>query len=106
LSSALHPDRQALPTIFIDDVQRAECPAIVGTMVHEVIEAVIRHCKTDGHLGRNFMKGRHCDQISAVMSAVGYNVRLILKWLRLIVGKIIAATWNAMMPNAALATAY
>ena len=43
------------------------------------VEAVIGHCKTDGHLGRNFLKGRHGDQINAVMSAVGYNFRLILR---------------------------
>jgi IS5 family transposase len=43
------------------------------------IEAVIGHCKTDGHLGRNFLKGRLGDTINAVMSAVGYNLRLILK---------------------------
>ena len=46
------------------------------------IEAVIGHCKTDGHLDRNFLKGRLGDQINAVMSAVGYNLRLILRWLR------------------------
>ncbi len=44
------------------------------------IEAVIGHCKSDGHLDRNYLKGRQGDQINAVMSAVGYNFRLILKW--------------------------
>jgi IS5 family transposase len=46
------------------------------------IEATIGHCKNDGHLGRNFLKGRLGDRINAVMSAVGYNLRLILRWLR------------------------
>jgi IS5 family transposase len=46
------------------------------------IEAVIGHCKTDGHLDRNFLKGRLGDHINAIMSAVGYNLRLILRWLR------------------------
>lgn len=53
------------------------------------IEAVIGHCKTDGHLGRNFLKGRLGDQINAVMSAVGYNIRLILRWLRKFLRKFI-----------------
>jgi transposase, IS5 family len=66
------------------------------------IEAVIGHCKTDGHLGRNFLKGRQGDQINAVMSAVGYNFRLILKWLRKLLCKIIAAIWAAMIPPSAL----
>jgi len=48
------------------------------------IEAVIGHLKTDGHLGRNFLRGRHGDHTNAVLSAVGYNFRLILKWMRLL----------------------
>jgi len=66
------------------------------------IEPVIGHCKTDGHLGRNFLKGRLGDRINAVMSAVGYNFRLILKWLRRLLRKIIAALWTAMIPLSAL----
>ena len=46
------------------------------------IEPVIGHLKEDSHLGRNFLKGRHGDQANAVLSAIGYNFRLILKWLR------------------------
>jgi len=66
------------------------------------IEAVIGHCKTDGHLDRNFLKGRLGDQINAVMSAVGYNLRLILKWLRKLLRKIIAAIEAAINPPSAL----
>ena len=69
------------------------------------IEAVIGHCKTDGHLGRNFLKGRLGDQINAVMSAVGYNLRLILKWLSKLLCKIIAALINAITTISALKTA-
>ena len=66
------------------------------------IEPVIGHCKTDGHLGRNFLKGRLGDHINAVMSAVGYNLRLILKCLRKLLRKIIAAIWTAITPQSAL----
>jgi len=66
------------------------------------IEAVIGHCKTDGHLGRNFLHGRLGDRINAVMSAVGYNLRLILKWLGKLLRKIIAAIWAAITPLSAL----
>ena len=69
------------------------------------IEAVIGHCKTDGHLGRNFLHGRRGDQINAVMSAVGYNLRLILKWLRHLLCKIIAAIWAAITPVSTLKSA-
>ena len=43
------------------------------------IEAVIGHLKTDGHLGRNFLKGRHGDHANAVLSAAGYNCLLLLR---------------------------
>ena len=69
------------------------------------IEAVIGHCKTDGHLDRNFLKGRLGDQINAVMSAVGYNLRLILKWLRKLLRLIIAAIWVAINSFSTLKTA-
>ena len=55
------------------------------------IEAGIGHCKTDGHLDRNFLKCRLGDQINAVMTAVGYNFRLTLRWLRYLLCGIIAA---------------
>lgn len=55
------------------------------------IEAVIGHMKTDGHLERNFLKGRDGDHANAVLSAVGYNLRLVLSWLRLLLRRITAA---------------
>ncbi len=66
------------------------------------IEAVIGHCKSDGHLDRNYLKGRLGDQVNAVMSAVGYNFRLILKWLRLLLRKIITALSVAVLPTTAI----
>ena len=69
------------------------------------IEAVIGHCKTDGHLGRNFLKGRLGDAINAVMSAVGYNLRLILKWLRTLLRKIIIRIMHQITHQSALKTA-
>ena len=69
------------------------------------IEPVIGHCKTDGHLGRNFFKGRLGDQVNAVMSAVGYNLRLILKWLRTLLRQIIATILVAITPLSTLKSA-
>jgi transposase, IS5 family len=48
------------------------------------IEAVIGHLKNDSHLGRCFLKGRHGDAANVVLSAVGYNFRLIIAWLRIL----------------------
>jgi IS5 family transposase len=46
------------------------------------IEAVIGHMKTDGHLGRCYLKGREGDAANVVLSAVGHNLRLVLAWLQ------------------------
>src|SRR6201981_32590 len=48
------------------------------------IEAVIGHMKTDGHLGRCYLKGRAGDAANVILSAIGYNLRLVLAWLRMI----------------------
>jgi IS5 family transposase len=40
--------------------------------------------KAEGHLGRGHLKGRAGDAANAILAAVGYNFRRILKWLRLL----------------------
>ena len=55
------------------------------------IEPIIGHMKNDGHLGRNYLKGRAGDAANAILSAVGHNFRLILAWLRMILRLILAA---------------
>ena len=47
-----------------------------------VIEAVIGHLKNDGHLGRNYLKGKLGDKLNAILSGIGHNFRLLLNWLR------------------------
>jgi IS5 family transposase len=69
------------------------------------IEAVIGHCKSDGHLDRNHLKGRLGDQINAVMSAVGHNFRLLLKWLKHLLRKIIVTIIAAMTQKSAIRAA-
>ena len=69
------------------------------------IEAVIGHLKTDGHLGRNFLKGRNGDHDNAVLTAAGYNLRLVLKWLRALLRKILIALFAPLTSQSALKTA-
>lgn len=47
-----------------------------------VIEPVIGHMKNDGHLGRNYLKGQLGDRINALLSGIGHNLRLLLRWFR------------------------
>lgn len=49
-----------------------------------VIEPIIGHAKNEGHLGLNWLKGQEGDRINACLSAVGFNFRQILAWLRLL----------------------
>ena len=49
---------------------------------HRAIEPVIGHLKSEGHLGRCYLKGRAGDTANVILSAVGYNFRRILAWLR------------------------
>jgi IS5 family transposase len=45
------------------------------------IEAVIGHAKTDGRLRRYYLLGREGDEINAILSGCGYNIRKLLKAL-------------------------
>lgn len=49
----------------------------------QAIEPVIGHLKSDGLLGRNYLKGSEGDQVNVMLSCAGHNLRLILRKLRL-----------------------
>src|SRR5882757_7435792 len=55
------------------------------------IEPVIGHMKAEGHLGRCYLKGRAGDAANAILSAVGYNLRPVLAWLRVLLRIIVYA---------------
>lgn len=54
--------------------------------------------KTDGHLGRNFLKGYAGDQANAVLTAVGHDFRLILAWLTLLLRLILTIVLESLRP--------
>ena len=75
---------------------RATPQPLVGAIKRELrrrcaIEAVIGHMKTDGHLGRCHLKGRQGDAANVILTAVGYNLRLVLAWLRMILRVVLLA---------------
>jgi IS5 family transposase len=47
--------------------------------------------KAEGHLGRCYLKGRAGDAANAILSTVGYNLRLLLAWLRMILRVVLLA---------------
>ncbi|MYF98471.1 hypothetical protein F4212_04955 [Candidatus Poribacteria bacterium] len=48
----------------------------------QAIEPVIDHLKSDGHLGRNWLKGVEGDRMNVLLCCAGHNLRLILRRLR------------------------
>ena len=60
------------------------------------IEAVIGHMKSEGHLGRCYLKGRAGDAANVILTAVGYNLRLVLAWLRAFLRVILHALIRAL----------
>jgi IS5 family transposase len=50
-----------------------------------VVGPIIGHLKSDHALVRNFLKGIDGDKINALLVGIGYNFRLLLRWLRFFV---------------------
>jgi IS5 family transposase len=69
------------------------------------IEATIGHMKAEGHLGRCYLKGRAGDAANTILSAVGYNLRLVLAWLRMILRFILLALIQLFSARSALKSA-
>jgi len=78
--------------VFISGQKRGVFGAIKRELRRRsAIEAVIGHMKTDGHLGRCYLKGRDGDAANAILTAVGYNFRLLLAWLRVFLRLVLTA---------------
>jgi len=82
-------------TVFISGqrrgikTQRLKC----SLKRREAIEPVIGHLKSDGLLGRNYLKGTQGDQMNVTLSCAGHNLRLILRQLRIFCAKIWRSLW-------------
>jgi IS5 family transposase len=63
------------------------------------IEAAIGHMKTDGRLDRNYLLGTEGDAVNALLAAAGYNLRQILRRLRLLFALMLA--WLTAQTNTA-----
>ena len=63
------------------------------------VEPVIGHIKNDHRMDRNYLAGTQGDAINAILAAAGYNFRLLLKWLRLLLRFILAVLIGAFRPE-------
>ena len=71
--------------VFTSGQKRRMTPAIKREMRRRsAVEPVIGHIKNGHRMDRNYLAGSQGDAINAVLSATGYNFRLLLNWLRLL----------------------
>ena len=75
------------------EIERAAIEAVIKRELtrRSAIEAVIGHMKAEGHLGRCYLKGRAGDAANVILSAVGYNLHLVLAWLKIILRVVLLA---------------
>jgi len=62
------------------------------------VEPVIGHLKAEHRMGRNYLWYRRGDAANAVLAAVGYNFRRLIRWLRLLLRLILGALIAALQP--------
>jgi IS5 family transposase len=55
------------------------------------VEPVIGHLKAKHRMGRNHIVHSAGDATNAVLAAAGYNFRLLIRWLRLLLHTILSA---------------
>lgn len=71
--------------IFITGQKRGVTEAVKRWLKRRaVIEPVIGHAKNDGLLGKNYLKGTEGDKINVTLAATGFNLRQILRYIRIL----------------------
>ena len=78
--------------VYTSGQKRRMTPAIKREMKRRAaVEPVIGHIKNDHRMDRNYLAGTQGDAINAILAAAGYNFRLLLTWLRLLLCLIVSA---------------
>jgi IS5 family transposase len=71
--------------IYTSRQKRRVTPQIKREMRRRsAVEPVIGHLKDEHRMGRNYLAHRSGDFNNAVLAAVGYNFRRIIRWLRIL----------------------
>jgi IS5 family transposase len=80
-----HAPKEKRFQVYVAGNKRALSPAIKRAFRRRpAVEPVIGHLKNEHRMGRNHLSGSAGDAINAVLAAVGYNFRLLLRWLALL----------------------
>jgi transposase, IS5 family len=76
--------------VFIAGQKRRVTPKIKREMRRRsAVEPVIGHLKSEHRMGRNYLWHRQGDAINAVLAAAGYNFSLLLRWLKLLLFRLL-----------------
>jgi transposase, IS5 family len=87
--------------IYTAGQKRRMTPAIKREMRRRAaIEPVIGHLKNEHRMRRNYLAHAQGDAINAILAAAGYNFRLLLNWLRLLLCLCGAIVFNQPRPLA------
>ena len=88
--------------IFTAGQKRRMTPSIKREMRRRAaVEPVIGHIKNEHRMDRNYLFHSSGDAINAVLAAAGYNFRLLLNWLRLLLRLCVAPLFTQSRPIAA-----
>jgi IS5 family transposase len=103
LADAGYRGHNAPPThtfkIYTTGQKRRMTPAIKREMGRRAaVEPLIGHIKNEHRMGRNYLAHTQGDAINAILAAVGYNFRLLLTWLRLLLRLLLAMLFGAIRP--------
>jgi transposase, IS5 family len=71
--------------VYTSRQKRRVTPQIKREMKRRAaVEPVIGHLKQDHRMDRNYLAHRHGDLNNAVLAAIGYNFRRLIRWLRIL----------------------
>lgn len=85
--------------VYTTGQKRRMTPAIKREMRRRAaVEPLIGHIKNEHRMERNYLAGTQGDAINAILAAAGYNFRLLLTWLRLLLRLFLAAFCGVVRP--------
>jgi transposase, IS5 family len=88
--------------VFTAGQKRRMTPQIKREMKRRsAVEPVIGHLKENHRMGRNYLAHRAGDAANAVLAAAGYNFRRLIRWLKLLLFKILTALFGQLQINPA-----
>ena len=69
-------------TVYISGMKKLSRRNQLDLKRRQAIEPHIGHMKTDGKLGRNFLKGIIGDQVHALLCGMGHNMRMLANFIK------------------------